>query len=148
MDRLTRDCIAAQKAGMSYGNYMASQYRAPVIEVDVEPEKTKRVCPVCGKEIPKQEHGSRRYCDERCRYEGGKELTLARYHAKKAKNNPNHERPQRVCCVCGKDIPEYMHGGNRYCSQECRHERDKERHRVEWQKKKDQKRRAKENGEV
>lgn len=151
LDQLTKDSIAAQKAGMSYGKYMASRYRQPVVETDVKPETQKRVCPTCGKEISKYANGNRRYCSEYCLYEGRKEATLARYHAKKAEANADHERPKRVCLVCGKDIPKHMHGSNRYCSPECKHEREKAVNRAKWAKNKDQnnaKRRARKNGEI
>lgn len=151
LDQLTQDSIAAQKAGMSYGKYMALQYRQPDFETDVKPETPKRECPVCGKKISKYANGNRRYCSDRCRYEGGKKATLERYHQKKAEANADHERPERVCKVCGIEIPAHMHGSNRYCSPECKHERAKEAYRAKWSKNKDQinaRRRSKRSGEI
>ena len=151
MDRLTLASIAAQKAGLSYGQYMASLYRPPVVETEVEPEK--RVCRTCGKEISKYAHGNRRYCSNYCQYERTKGYYREKYH--EMNGHPEEDRPKRVCCVCGKKIPKHMHGGNRYCSEECRHERQLERDRAKYQENKDQinakrtaKRKAKKDGEI
>ena len=158
MDQLTQDCIAARKAGMSYGKYMATMYTPPVIHpvVEVEPELAepketaiKRVCKNCGKEIPRNARSDRRHCDDECRYEWNKKLALARYHKNKMKDNDGNE--YRVCSACGKEIPTYMHGSSRYCSEECRYERQLEMDRARYQKNKDQinaKRSAKRNGKI
>ena len=150
LDKLTQDSIAARKAGMSYGQYMASRYQPPVIEVDV-PDPEARHCLHCGKEIPKWAHKNRRYCSDPCHNEARREITLSNYHAKKAKEDPSHVRRKKVCEICGKDIPKNMHGSSRYCSAECKHERELEMYRSKWQKNKDKinaRRRAKRNGEI
>lgn len=151
MDQLTLDCIAARKAGMSYGEYMASRYQAPVIETDVQPVQNERACLTCGKTISKYEHANRRYCSEGCRYERAREYYREKYHDNKMQDNAENKKPQKVCRRCGKEIPKHMHGGNRYCSLECRHERDNELKRALWAKNKDKinaRRRAKRNGEI
>ena len=147
MDQLTLASIAAQKAGMSYGKYMASMHNPVVVDAVAVPKK--RLCPVCGKQISKYAHGSRRYCSDPCRYEAGRRSTLDRYHQRVG--HTDEDRPKRVCGYCGKAIPMHIHGSNRYCSPECKHERELERARAKWVKRKDkvnEKRRAMRNGHV
>ena len=147
MDRLTLASIAAQKAGMSYGKYMASMHNPVVVDAVAVPKK--RVCQYCGKEISKYAHGSRRYCSDSCRYEAGKQSTLDLYHQRQG--HTEEDRVKRVCQYCGKPMPKHLHGSCRYCSPECKHERDLEQARAKWGRRKDQineKRRAKRNGQI
>lgn len=123
LDKLTQDSIAARKAGMSYGQYMASLYKPPVIEVDI-PDPEKRYCLHCGQEIPKFAHKNRRYCSDPCHDEARRKMSLANYHEKKAKEDPSHVRRKRVCKICGKEIPKERHGCSRYCSVECKHKKE------------------------
>lgn len=91
MDQLTRDCIAARNAGMTYGKWMALHYVPPVIVIpqeeveepvpEVKEEKPKRLCRTCGKEI--KGHANKRYCDDACKYEAFKVWQRERYHRKK-----------------------------------------------------------------
>mgnify|MGYP003292499149 CR=1 FL=1 len=76
MDQLTQDCIAARKAGMSYGKWKALQPRVEVVmpkqeEPEAKKELPKRVCLYCGKEFATG-HGTKRYCGYDCYYEAGK----------------------------------------------------------------------------
>ena len=149
MDRLTLASISAQKAGMSYGNYMASMYTPVAVDIGTVDEPKKRVCSNCGKVISKYAHKSRRYCSDSCRYEHGKQSTIAKYHERKGHIVENRE--SRPCQYCGKDIPKHLHGSTRYCSLECQHERAKEKARAKWDIRKDEineKRRAMRNGQV
>ena len=63
MDQLTRDCIAAKEANMSYGQWKALQ--------PVEPKKPKidrefyKRCPACGEYFVIR--GTKIYCDLDCR---------------------------------------------------------------------------------
>ena len=68
LDNLTRDALAAEAAGMSYGNYKAmhphtGSYPAP------GPDACRRIitCANCGKEIVVMTR--RKYCSEYCRQE-------------------------------------------------------------------------------
>ncbi len=147
MDRLTLASIAAQKAGMSYGKYMASMHNPVAVETADTPKK--RLCPICGKEISKYANGNRRYCSDSCRYEAGRQSTIERYH--KRHGHTEEDRAKRICGYCGKAIPMHLHGSRRYCSLECKHERDLEQARTKWSKRKDkinEKRRAMRNGQV
>ena len=74
MDQLTLDCIAARKAGMTYGKWKALQpVGAPVAVVEIEPEEVPkravRTCKNCGREVPAIMHGSVKYCSIDCKYE-------------------------------------------------------------------------------
>lgn len=74
LDRLTRDVLAAQAAGMSYGKYKAAHPHTP--EDDEEPEPAKpqtdpgiyeRTCTVCGKVFYVRSRAQRNYCGDWCR---------------------------------------------------------------------------------
>ena len=89
MDQLTMDSIAAQKAGMSYGQWKALQPRTeavrPAVAVLEELEEMK--CVVCGKDLPISCFGSgghnRICCSDACSYERLKERNRLYYHRKK-----------------------------------------------------------------
>ena len=91
MDQLTLDCIAARKAGMTYGKWKALHYVPPVeVEIpkygvkpepEIEVEPPKQVCRYCGKEF--KGHINRRHCDDACKYEAFKVSQNERYHRKK-----------------------------------------------------------------
>ena len=68
MDRLTLDCIAAQKAGMTYGKWKALHPHTSEAVATKTPTKCARLCSVCGMEIPSSYHG-KLYCGEECAYE-------------------------------------------------------------------------------
>ena len=59
-DYLTLCSIAAQKAGTSYGKYMAMHGYHPPIQADVEdveaPQGISKICPQCGKEFTQGEN--------------------------------------------------------------------------------------------
>ena len=88
MDQLTRDCIAARKAGMTYGKWKSLQ---PHIEVEKPAQEDlvpKRVCRHCGKEFT-VEKGRRYYCDYDCYYEAGKVRIMANYRKKRERMKAN-----------------------------------------------------------
>ena len=94
MDQLTLDCIAARKAGMTYGKWKALQPRVEVVmpeqeveEPEVEKGIPKQLCRTCGKEIVG--HANRRYCNDDCRYEEIKRRSLAYYLRKKERMMAN-----------------------------------------------------------
>ena len=89
MDQLTLDCIAAQKAGMTYGKWKALHYVPPAeIEIpqkeepEADEEAPKRLCRYCGKEFTVT-HSLKLYCDSTCKYEAFKISQNERYHRKK-----------------------------------------------------------------
>ena len=98
MDQLTRDCIAARQAGMSYGKWKALHY-VPPVEVETpkqeeqeEPEvapKEVRVCRICGKPIPPEKRKDTRYCSQECIAEGNRQFQNAYYHRKKERMKAN-----------------------------------------------------------
>lgn len=73
LDRLTRDCLAAEAAGMSYGKYKAQHPHTPD-EEDVEPAEPetdpgiyKHTCTVCGKVFYHTTKRRFNYCGDYCR---------------------------------------------------------------------------------
>lgn len=89
MDQLSKDSVAAQKAGMSYGKYMAMKERlAPKTEakakpVPMLPEKW-QTCPWCGKAFKKRSRSAQKYCEPYCQQEAQKERQRQRLLQKKA----------------------------------------------------------------
>ena len=84
MDQLTRDSIAARKAGMTYGQWKALH---PSTKVDAAPVTPEKACEICGKEIITRASGCGyqrvRYCSEACAYQAQMERMRRRYHEKK-----------------------------------------------------------------
>ena len=122
LDQLTLDSIAAQKAGMSYGQWKVLH---PTTKVVAAPE---RPCEICGKEIPIRKGGSggqRKYtCSGACEYERHKLRAKMNYRNRKTMLAP--EKVEMVCEVCGKVIPK-NHRSPYTCSQECKEQRHRER---------------------
>ncbi len=89
MDQLSKDSVAAQKAGMSYGKYMAMKERlAPKKETKAKPaaqlpEKW-QICPWCGKEFKKRHRSAQKYCEVYCQQEAQKARQRQRLQQKKA----------------------------------------------------------------
>lgn len=73
MDQLTKDCIAARKAGLTYGKYIASLPPAPAAvrfpKEQVRGQEKRGLCRVCGKPIPT---GSKKrvFCSGDCAHAG------------------------------------------------------------------------------
>lgn len=117
LDHLTRDVIAAQKEGKSYGQWKAEHpYTA---DEDDEPgpwsstpSKPVKTCPVCGAEFyVSHPQTNKLYCSEKCRERRQSETKAAR----KAETEP----PKIVACaVCGKNI-EVGTLKQKYCSEYC-----------------------------
>lgn len=67
MDNLTRDSLAAQAAGMTYGKYMVRKgVIQPIADTqsDYDPSRVKN-CPVCDAAVPVG--GKRIYCSKSCK---------------------------------------------------------------------------------
>lgn len=64
LDRLTRDSISAEKAGMSYGKWKVlhphTEEKVEVLDADV------KLCEICGEPIPSRR---RKYCSIECSIE-------------------------------------------------------------------------------
>lgn len=83
MNQLSKDSVAAQKAGMSYGKYMAMKERlAPKTAAKAKPlpqlpEKW-LVCAYCGKQFKKRAKSKQIYCEPYCQQEAMKERARQR----------------------------------------------------------------------
>lgn len=84
-DYLTLCSIAAQKAGTSYGKYMAMH--GP-IQADMEDEEAPqgivKICPQCGKEFAQGKIKQKIYCSFECQKAHAQSAAYRRYHDRKA----------------------------------------------------------------
>ena len=135
VDQLTRDSIAAQKAGMTYGKWKALHYVPPVeVEIpkqevegpEVKEEDPERLCRTCGR--PVRGHANRRYCNDACKYEVAK---IRQNEWQKAKYRREHEAQKRVCKHCGKEFTA-TNGNTLYCGRACKYEVDKARQNAKY----------------
>jgi len=84
LDNLTKDAIAAEKAGMSYGQWKAQHPHtgetqsifAPTPLVEGAPGVVR--CGVCGKMFHYCKSGKRKYCSPECSYEANLRQTRER----------------------------------------------------------------------
>ena len=69
MDQLTLDCIAARRAGLSYGQYIATKPTPPAAvrfpKQGARGQEKRKVCILCGGEIPSNVK-RRKYCSPKC----------------------------------------------------------------------------------
>lgn len=87
MDNLSATALAARKAGMSYGQYVALNgvrfINKPIV-VDV-PTK---ICPECGNKFSlKGRRADKVYCDAECQRRFQDKRAMQRYHERKKGNN-------------------------------------------------------------
>ena len=116
LDNLTLNVLAAEKAGMSYGKYMALKYeqeQPPKMAESPSPPGWK-VCPYCGKKFYAT-HGNRQYCSDIC-------SANAHYKMQRDKITKNQKLiPPKICATCGKEfIPSKNDKRIKYCGNECR----------------------------
>lgn len=99
LDNLTLNVLAAEKAGLSYGKYMALKYekeQVPKAKAPTPPPGWK-VCPFCGKKFYAT-HGKMKYCSDIC---------AANAHYKMHLDRITGERkpiPPKICATCGKEF--------------------------------------------
>lgn len=108
LDNLTRDAIAAQRAGMTYGKHKAMRNDG---EEEIVPPVRDRICPVCGRPFPPTS-GRRKFCSKECCDQNAKMRYLQRKREKLASID-------RTCVICGKPIPESRSLSAKTCSDEC-----------------------------
>lgn len=148
LDRLTRDAIAAQEAGMSYGKYKALHPHTP--EEDDEETETEdgarkkrsplpfvfdtdeniRTCAQCGQSFAVDpRRPAKKYCSQKCCAKHSNDARAER----RRRNNPGITV---ACRICGKDFVTAAH--NRiYCSTECYAESMRRRNRERWEQEKE-----------
>lgn len=143
LDRLTRDCIAAEKAGMTYGKWKAlhphtpeeddeqelvaleeRQERRPVSAI-AGPGQRVRTCVQCGQPFAVSANQTNKlYCSDACRIKHGND-------ARNARRKQNKPARPAVCPICGADFVT-DHANRTYCSKECYEESENRRGRERY----------------
>ena len=157
LDRLTRDVLAAEKAGMSYGKYKALHPHTPEEDEQEHPEEEEErparvpssviarpgqrlcTCAQCGMQFATTaKQTNKRYCSDQCRIKHGNDVRNER----RRRNKPG--RPA-VCPICGTDFVTDFHS-RLYCSTECYTEGQRRRARKRYDQHKQMLKEAKKNG--
>lgn len=81
LDQLTKDSIAAEKAGMSYGKYMAMKEPVVIKPKQIPGVLRYGVCRWCGKEFPIFQDRYKVFCDDWCRNEAWNKTKRERHEA-------------------------------------------------------------------
>lgn len=139
LDHLTRDVLAAQAAGMSYGKYKALHPHTKGLYDDQEPiqvdaSKKVLICICCGKTFLAPKHaGNKAYCSDECK--------KMAYIERDKERHPDRYIP-KPCPICGKLVqPDH---GRVYCSVSCKVEAERRKARESQRRKRE----AKQNGSV
>ena len=113
MDSITLTSIASEKAGMSYGKYVALfgvvQNQEREIDILVAPQ----VCQECGRTFYGRARNMK-FCSEECRKKSDNRKFGRIYRERREERAKN-----RVCQICGKPIPESRALNAKTCSEEC-----------------------------
>lgn len=113
MDNLSRDAMAAMRAGQTYGKWKAEHPHtkdAPPAPVPVEEFHRTKECCNCGKKFPLYDRASNvKYCSDECKKEAAKRRYMEREGAKPV---------TRICVVCGKEYQADRRNKGT-CSPEC-----------------------------
>lgn len=125
MDNLTATILAAQKAGMSYGQYVALH------GVKSKPKRKRKPkyptpmkkCPECGNEFPAIGHKAvATYCSSECQEAHNRRAANKRYYEKKKLERTSRPTPppNMFCPECGKEFSPVGRKHNVvYCTPEC-----------------------------
>jgi ribosomal protein L37AE/L43A len=114
-DYLTLCSIAAQKAGTSYGKYMAMHGYHPPIRADVEdveaPHGVPKICPQCGKEFTQGKIMQKIYCSLECQ-----KMISGRRWRRYPHVRINSRRKIQVRANCSEPAWEPEHGRGVFCN--------------------------------
>lgn len=87
LDQLTKDSIAAEKAGMSYGKWKAMQEPVAIEPKPIPGVVRYDVCRYCGEEFPICTKRVKVYCSEYCRNHAWNKIQRERMLEAKGANN-------------------------------------------------------------
>ena len=123
MDNLTATILAAQKAGMSYGQYVALNGTVNAPKPKKKPKAVPtRKCKECGKVFQAIGHKSvALYCSAECQItHSSREQNKRYYEKKKAGLLPKVKPSAMICPECGKEFSPVGKKHNVvYCSSDC-----------------------------
>lgn len=110
MDNLTRCVMEAEKAGMSYGKYMAlKQGKTREIKAAPRNDGEEFVCAHCGKKFLKEDHRKQKYCCDWCRKEA---------ENKRRRDLADIKELKKTCPQCGKEFTT-TERRQKYCGELC-----------------------------
>lgn len=138
LDHLTRDVLAAEKAGMSYGQWKAKHPYTYTEEDDAKtplvagPDWVTKTCQHCGGrfQVPPG-NTNKLYCSNACQIKHNADKKMAQYHANKTDT-------VKTCPVCGKSFVR-THANMRYCGKFCATEVERQRENERREKKRQEK---------
>lgn len=135
LDHLTRDVLAAEAAGTSYGKWKAANPHTGeeddnTEELELASDKRALVCIRCGKTfLATNLQANMKYCSDECKARASQERDQER--------NPDKYQP-KPCPVCGKLVQ--RDHGRVYCGEKCaeiahrKKERERQRRKAERRK--------------
>lgn len=111
LDRLTRDCLAAEEAGMSYGQYKALHPHTGEDDRTAiyNHGKKQSTCAYCGGTFYKDAGNARKYCCDECRYKAEQ--------ARAAKRKKDPIITEKTCPICGQVFKTQRR--EKYCGPAC-----------------------------
>ena len=116
LDSIALTSIAAQEAGMSYGKYVAMFGVVTDKEEETDSLVAPKVCQECGKPFFGRARNMK-FCSEECRRRSDSRKFGRIYRQRRSEKAKN-----RVCAVCGAQIPESRAMNAKTCSEECAEE--------------------------
>lgn len=113
MDSITLTSIASEKAGMSYGKYVALFGVVTKQGEETDTLVAPKVCQECGRTFFGRARNMK-FCSDECRKKSDNRKFGKKYRELRAERAKN-----RVCAICGKPIPESRALNAKTCSEEC-----------------------------
>lgn len=116
LDSITLTSIASEKAGMSYGKYVALFGVVTKQGEETDTLVAPKVCQECGRTFFGRARNMK-FCSDECRKKSDNRKFGRIYRERREERAKN-----RVCQICGKSIPESRALNAKTCSEECAEE--------------------------